>query len=458
MEALNNYFFGTNSNDEILFGQLDKNTNGIGKLFVHNNEMSYSYNGAIINGKMTGNGLIIYIMNKDNPTYKSYQGYLTDNLFETTGQITYTNGDIFIGSFLNGKKNGHGQLYNSNGDLIMDNIWKDDIVCGKIKYNLTYHGTNNKKVEGELYNSIKIGTWIYYRENQTIDNIQYYSDIDIELDKINENLLNEITTHQTGYIVRQLIDNYSDQELMMGKFSFYSEKLKNNNVDFMNLPNIAVPVKNELIKDHTYILYLNQNGEKTHISEYLNGIEYTKIIYLNENNEHKCILNNLYTDSMNVIIIPAIYEINKNNMIPMLYYEGELNNSNQPSGKGKMYSKSLIKFYGNFEKGTITHGSMYEFNSNGISYLAYEGTFKNNIPNGEGVFYNQNALKIYEGQILDGKRDGNGISYWENPENMKNWDGQWKKDKKHGNGNLYDTTDVLICRCVHEYDEIVSIV
>ena len=229
MEILNNLFVGISSlenlNPESIISEyINLNTNGFGKLYIYTSDIAYTYNGPILNGKMNGHGLIIYIFDKINSTYKSYNGNIVDDLFDGYGILTYTNNDIFIGNFSKGLKNGSGKMYNSNYDIIMDHIWLNNIVCGKVDYIDYYHQTKYPKVIGQLYNSIKINTWLYIHENNIVDKIDYYNDnVDQEL------LLKKLLIHNTGYIINQCLSlntlKLSDEDLCMGLFNCYSEKI-----------------------------------------------------------------------------------------------------------------------------------------------------------------------------------------------------------------------------------------
>ena len=81
------------------------NTNGFGKLFVSNDKLSFSYNGYIKNGQFDKFGLIIYTLNKINPTIVRYEGEFLLNEYHGKGKLTYKNGDIFetIQSLLSNK-------------------------------------------------------------------------------------------------------------------------------------------------------------------------------------------------------------------------------------------------------------------------------------------------------------------------------------------------------------------
>ena len=191
MESINRYFIGLDaiegsSDTSIVVSEfLTDRTNGYGKLFMADPMSTFVFNGTIINGKMNGPGLITYL----NSPIRTYEGILLDNLYHDKGTITYSNGDIFIGQFQNGLKHGPGNIFNSNGDLIMNNIWKNDIICGKVEYNECYPNTTILKITGMLYNSIKIGPWIYYRPDSTINNIEFYSDVLIDDTKKYDDLI-----------------------------------------------------------------------------------------------------------------------------------------------------------------------------------------------------------------------------------------------------------------------------
>ena len=509
MEALNNYFIGLKTidnigessyNPEVIHEYLSDSTQGYGKLYVTNDTESYVYNGNVINGKLSGFGFIKFINDKRYPDYKSYKGELQNGLFHGAGSIVYTNGDIFIGIFNEGKKNGPGKMYNSNGDLIMDNIWKNDVICGKVKYNEHFHNSKQIKISGVLFNSVKVGTWIYHRENGTVEKIEYYKDYDAsEEDKLQNDAVLEktIVTHDSGIIVDQIINSenkLSIEELCLGSYSKYDTKLmsdpnampkssldKNINSNEIKIAqfydnkikNFAIPTFGTA--DGTLILYLDIKGNLDSIKEVINNKSYEKIkllssnLFSNKNNsnnsnnsgtkQYYLITTNTFNSEINFVESKsAIYVFDCiNNAIPMLYYEGDLK-SDIPSGNGNMYENGNLKYSGTFENGQLTHGMQFSFDSsdNSNSYMHYSGSFKNNIPHGEGTYFSKNGNKIYEGEINEGKYHGNGISYWEITGAM-NWNGRWRNHQKHGKGKLYDDSGSLICSCTFEHDQMSSI-
>ena len=62
----------------------------------------------------------------------------------------------------------------------------------------------------------------------------------------------------------------------------------------------------------------------------------------------------------------------------------------------------------------------------------YEGGWKNNMFNVNGVLYYENGNKLYEGEWKDDKRCGKGMVFDENGNIM--FDGEWENDIVNGNG------------------------
>ena len=433
MELLDNHFIGiienttgtieydslinqkTEKKPQIHSGKLDpeRKINAYGKLFISNLDISFVYNGSIIDNLMNGTGNIVYLSNKENPTYKSYTGTFRENLFEGEGTLVFTNGDIFIGHFSHGKKNGVGKMYNSNGDLIMNNIWIDDIVSGKVEYIEYYHGTINPKIIGQLNNSIKVGHWLYIREDETIERIDYYDQSETdsnngdELEEVNDSesrkrrgsktnksikqlksvgtkqsktqIKSSIKTHSSGYIYDQRLNftkKPTDEELCIGNFKYYDNKLSHNRKtecnfldrgtesvvqDYEKLSEISIKTDKSLEEDGTLYLYLSPKGNKTEISEILNGTEYPKIIYLDESDKKYqkfVVYTNCKDSNGNILIKSSIYQIDNSIKppVPVIHYSGELNLSYQPNGSGSLYSNGNVTLSGTFDKGIILSG------------------------------------------------------------------------------------------------------
>jgi len=428
---------------------LSPKTNGYGKLFVSNENYTYSFNGHITNGTLDNHGLIIYTINKINPTIVKYEGDLLSDEYHGKGKITFTNGDIFIGNFKNNMKHGPGKLYNSIGSIIIDNVWKNDIVYNKIHFIEYFVGTSNIRLQGFLLNSVKIGPWIYYREDKIIDKIEYYKTYDELKDKtinIVEVLQSHIHTNKAGYIISQKLNiqkSLTNYELINFK-DYYKTKLTEGSLaDLLKDISIEIEYKKQIVD---YFLEINNDGDTKIISNTVLDSHYNKklvnlIIFLPNN---KYLIKN--NDQM------SIYEIINEKLC--LYYEGELNRNNLPNGNGIIYNNQKKKFQGTFSNGHIKSGIQYSVEES--NHILYNGTFKNNIPDGIGIYYNNEHVKIYEGEILHDKYHGHGVLYWDTTK-LKKWEGRWYSGLKHGEGYLYDEHEVLICHCIYEYDNILEV-
>ena len=69
--------------------------------------------------------------------------------------------------------------------------------------------------------------------------------------------------------------------------------------------------------------------------------------------------------------------------------------------------------------------------------LIYEGDYKNDLKNGEGIYYYNNGDK-YEGEWINGIREGKGIFYWKNGDK---WEGYFHNDLLDGEGMFYNDVD-----------------
>ena len=439
---MDKYFINLSDN-KVDISYIDDTTTGYGKLYISNENESYSYNGYIKNGLLDKFGLIMYQYNKLNPTIIKYEGELSNNAYNGKGTLTYSNGDVFIGHFKNNLKHGNGKLFNSDGCIIFDNIWKNDIICDKIKYIEYYSGTYNIKIEGTLLNSSKVGPWIYYRKDNIIDRIEFYTEFETIEEKIVETLESFINTNKKGYIVSQKLDIKTEQtNYDLIKHNIYCKdilSLSTTTLDIKYLKTISIPTNDKLIEPN-YYLQLDDKG-KIKIISYVKTDLLNLIIFLSNN---KFIIKN--NDKM------SLYQLINNKL--SLYYEGDLDKQNKPTNYGIMYNNGLIKYKGTFKNGRITNGSLYSTTT--PQYIMYEGIFVINTPNVSGTYYNERNIKIYEGMVSSNKYNGIGISYWETT-GLKNWEGEWRYGIKHGDGYLYDENGGLICHCKFDNNNIVTI-
>jgi len=141
------------------------------------------------------------------------------------------------------------------------------------------------------------------------------------------------------------------------------------------------------------------------------------------------------------------------------YYIGQFFN-NYPHGKGTIYDR-----YGNMEyQGDFINGKKEGYGKSNISYKKYyegqwfndrkegygkliygyfgnsyyEGQWLNDQYNGKGILHDDHRSFTYEGDFVNGKRQGHGKCT--DDENGSFYIGEWFDDRPHGKGIFYDWT------------------
>ena len=126
-------------------------------------------------------------------------------------------------------------------------------------------------------------------------------------------------------------------------------------------------------------------------------------------------------------------------------YEGNFNQKEERSGKGKLYYKGGSSFEGEFRYNSVFKGKYLwpdgeffvgEFRDNkflqGTFVYAdgskYEGQWANNTQNGSGNLFLGDGSR-YEGTVIDGFKGGKGLFYSNGKKQEVTWDGKrmWKK-------------------------------
>jgi hypothetical protein len=87
-------------------------------------------------------------------------GCISGTCEDGKGVYVYTNGYKYQGNFVNGKREGYGQLSGPEGDSY-DGMWADDNFYGQG----TYIWSNGSRYVGEWKNGVKDGYGIYFYAN-----------------------------------------------------------------------------------------------------------------------------------------------------------------------------------------------------------------------------------------------------------------------------------------------------
>jgi hypothetical protein len=79
----------------------------------------------------------------------------------------------------------------------------------------------------------------------------------------------------------------------------------------------------------------------------------------------------------------------------------------------------------------------------------FEGTFTNNVKEGQGIMYYSDGSK-YVGDYHFGMMDGQGEYVW--PNGVK-YIGEWRADERHGFGQMYFSDNEPAYRARWEHDQ-----
>ena len=106
--------------------------------------------------------------------------------------------------------------------------------------------------------------------------------------------------------------------------------------------------------------------------------------------------------------------------------------------KGKEYDyEGIRRFEGEYLNGK-RNGYGKEYTESG-KYLIYDGEYLNGKRHGKGKEYGYEVYPIFEGEYKNGERNGKGIEYKDGK-----FEGEYLNGKRHGKGKKYDYNGSLI--------------
>ena len=375
--------FGEDDNMLIFEGEyLNGKRNGKGKEYFSNCELSIlNFEGEYLNGKRNGKG----------KEYNPFNGKL-----------------IFEGEYLNGKRNGKGKEYYENGNLKFEGEYLNDLKWngkgydghGNIIYTLTnqingkgkeYDLDGNLKFEGEYLNGKRNGNGKEYYENgnlkfegEYLNNLKWNG-------KGYDNLTNIIYELKEGKGLIKEYDDLYDRLIFEGE---YLNGKRNGKGKEYNPLNGKLRYEGEFLNGRR-----NGKGKEYSLSSFISILIYEGE-YLNEkrNGKGKEYYRKYYRNGR-------------------IKFEGEYLYDYKI--KGKYYVNGIFEFEGEFlfdqkwnGKGCDENGNIiYELiNGNGKvkehdldGNLKFEGEYLDGKRNGKGKEYNNSKL-IFEGEYLNGKR------------------------------------------------------
>ena len=418
--------------------------------------------------KINQNKLNISLLN-----YKLFRGVY--KIAEKNGKgkefIGKTDICIFEGEYINGKRNGKGKEYDEEtGRLSFEGEYLDGKRHGKGKEYDCWLGTLVS--EGEYLNGEKIGKRKEYYFNGFTKFEGEYS---------NGNIWNGIryslTNHSVLYEIKKGkgIIKYFDGELRVIFAGEYSNGVNGQGKEYNSKGQLKFEgeylngIRNGKGKEY------NNYNELVFEGEYLNGKKWSGTFFPSKgvikNGKGKVKQYDIEVEYINGEINGKIVDYWNEDIIKyeFIYINGKINgkvktyySNGQPEteieylngekhGKGKeYYSNGLIEFEGEclyghrikgqkyYENGKFEFEGSYLFDKkyNGKLY-DFEGNLVSELINGKGKIkeYSDFGQLIFEGEYLNGKKNGIGKEYRNNGKLLfegEYLNGQWKKGKEYG--------------------------
>ena len=112
--------------------------------------------------------------------------------------------------------------------------------------------------------------------------------------------------------------------------------------------------------------------------------------------------------------------------------------NNIPNGKLVIYDENgKLRYKGQFVIGKAEFNGMRKYSDD----TYYIGKFKNNLENGKGIEYDKSGKIIYEGEYINGVREGKGKLFFNNG---NYYIGEFKNNLENGKGIVYEKSGKII--------------
>lgn len=430
-----------------------------------------SYKGSYKEGLFDGYGIYRWENAKESEK-KEYCGYYCEGKHHGKGKMIYADGSYYDGEWVDGKKQGHGTNTYSSGAIYIGEFHNNK-RNGKGKYTYT---------NGDIYD----GEWL--KGDRTGNGTMNYANGDIYTGKWGRNKYNGYGTYiwanpqdndpekYEGYFLNGERDGqgritypgggYYDGNWKQGWRSGYGECLRGNGDKYCG----------EWLKGDYHgkgtMLYANGDkyeGEWKHSEKNGNGVvtyaDGQKFEGIWENDKE--FEGNGYCQYDDSYYIGEIKNGKRNGYGTYVWlnantankeYSGEWLDGNY-HGKGVMLYRNGDKYDGEWVKnnkegqgimqyanGDTYSGGWLHDQKHGIGEFYWEspartspkkhnGNYENDVICGHGSMMYANG-DTYEGEFLDGKRNGTGTYKWYQNTIEKEYTGQWLAGEYHGNGTM----------------------
>lgn len=405
-------------------------------------------------GLYEGNGRVKYL-SPSSPT-QIYSGTFSQGKLTGSGTIWYSDGTIYKGQVVDGKRNGMGALYAPNGKFQYDGQWLNDIIDKPIYTPVIESGM---LVSQGFKSGDKFDGWFVTHGMGCISSIKFYQD-----GIATKGFVSFQENSSLKYTVK-----YESKSPHISITKFLFETLPKLNKPG-NLVEFLASSENLTLLDELAFPYDSETGggydRPDHKVYSSTGLELV-CVYLKHSDSRVCVKyvgpsayigliepsnpSKLLNGRLYQLTQPgAVHEIKIDKTINSLNYELEgsditlkeqgdfvlVNNSYVLEGPGEKTDGSN-KYVGTFENGEIKQGILYK-----SDIKIYEGSFESRKFNGFGTEWMANGTRIkYQGDYKNGKFHGQGTSYYQNAETESvEYVGSWSNDQKHGQGTLFSVS------------------
>ena len=433
------------------------------KLLKYNKNLQETMDFKLINYKFYSGRYIIYDTNGKGREYSGeddkliFEGEYLNGKKNGKGKEYYSNGGLFYeGEYLNGKINGKGKEYNYEGKLIFEGEYLNGkrwngkgkkYLNGKIEFDTEYlNGINltNKVYDknGKLYEISKnmkgLTLCAHMRRSREM---LFHILMKGPLQKASSGLIKEYD-HKGNLIFEG--EYFNGNRNGKGK-SYYANGKLYFEGEYLNGERNGKGKKyNEYGRLKFEGEYLNgkkngkgkeynEDGKLIFKGEYLNGKKYKGIEYEYNEDNGKLIFEYEYLNGEKNGTIKEYDKYEGHLLFSGNYLNGKKNGEGIEYRYGPNKSNTIKIFSGIYLNGERKKGKEYNYEGN----LVYEGEYLNGKRNGKGRIYYGNNLPTlkYEGEFSNGKKHGKGIEY-DIDKHLK-YEGEFLNGKKHGKGKEY---------------------
>ncbi|GAX23103.1 hypothetical protein FisN_25Lh060 [Fistulifera solaris] len=128
------------------------------------------YKGQFVNDRRSGHGVLTFASDTQHDNGEYVGDWANDNM-HGSGTRRYPNGDVYVGKYANGKREGEGRFYFANGDLYFGE-WENNQMHGSG----LYYFSSGVRFEGTFLYNKRNGKGKTQNESGYIDIFQYIND------------------------------------------------------------------------------------------------------------------------------------------------------------------------------------------------------------------------------------------------------------------------------------------